>query len=296
MLHIRRARMYPQPRRMKRILTAIVLIGLVVSLVLFGKPWMITLLYAVVALLASLEFRDLSAAGSNPIPLWWTILGTAFFFFAVFYRPDDTIAIVSFCVLLLFTWNTFRTPLDRVLSETAAGLLMLLYIAFPLTLLPRMLARDNGTALLLFLFLCVWAGDSTALYIGKKFGKRKLAPTLSPNKTWAGAVGSLLGSVIFGMALIFGGDYLALHGSNFTKLHSSEPWWQSLLLAVLLNAAAQFGDLLESALKRGVNVKDSGRLLPGHGGILDRIDALLLAAPVLWYVLILRDAFWMGNF
>jgi phosphatidate cytidylyltransferase len=281
---------------MKRILTAVVLIAFVISLIFFGKPWMITLLAAIVAGLAALEFRGISAAGNSPIPLWWTLTAIAVFFLAVFYRPDDTITIVSFCVLLLFTWNTFRTPLDRVLPETAGGLLMLVYIAFPLTLLPRMLSQDNGIALLLFLFLCVWSGDIAALYIGKRFGERKLAPTLSPNKTWAGAVASVVASVVFGMALVFAGDWLANHGSSFTKLHTSEPWWQSLILAVILNLAAQFGDLLESGLKRGVNVKDSGKLLPGHGGILDRIDALLVAAPVLWFVVVLREAFSLGNF
>ena len=282
---------------MKRILTALVLIAAVVALVFFGKPWMITLLAAVVAGLAAYEFRQLSAAGGSPVPIWWTLAAVALFFLATFFRPQDTITSVSVAMLVLFTWNTFRAPLDRVLSETAAGLLILLYIAYPLTLLPRMLVEeDNGTALLLFLFLCVWSGDIAALYIGKRFGKRKLAPRLSPNKTWLGSVASLIGSVIFGMAVIFAGEWLSLHGSNFTKLHTSEPWWQSLILAVILNLAAQFGDLLESALKRGANVKDSGTMLPGHGGILDRIDALLLAAPVLWFALSIKEYFSLGSF
>jgi phosphatidate cytidylyltransferase len=282
---------------MKRILTAIVLIAFVISLVFFGKLWMITVLCALVAGLAAYEFRELAAAGGSPVPLWWTLGAVALFFLATFYRPQDTITSVSFAMLVLFTWNTFRTPLSRVLSETAAGLLVLLYIAYPLTLIPRMLGEEeNGTALLLFLFLCVWSGDIAALYIGRNFGRHKFAPRLSPNKTWEGAAASLVASVIFGMAVVFGGDYLSAHGSNFTRLHTSEPWWQSLILAVILNIAAQFGDLLESGLKRGVNIKDSGKMLPGHGGILDRIDALLLAAPVLWFVLSIKESFSLGSF
>ncbi|HTV08824.1 MAG TPA: phosphatidate cytidylyltransferase [Candidatus Aquilonibacter sp.] len=283
---------------MKRILTAIVLIVLVGLLIFFGKLWMVTLFAGLVALLAAIEFRQLSASSGNPIPLWWTLFAIAAFFLATFLRPQDTITAVVFATLLLFGWNTFRTPLARVLPETAAGLLLLIYIAFPLTLIPLIWNRDQGDGLVLviFLFLCVWSGDIAALYVGKRFGRHKLAPTLSPNKTWEGAVASVVASVIFGLALILYGDWLTVHGSSFARLHTNAPWWQFLLLAILLNAAAQFGDLLESALKRGANVKDSGTLLPGHGGVLDRIDALLLAAPVLWFVLVIREFFALGSF
>jgi phosphatidate cytidylyltransferase len=281
---------------MKRILTAIVLIALVIALVFFGKPWMITVFSAVVAGLAALEFRSLAATGDSPVPLWWTLGAIALFFLTTFLRPQDTIVAVAFATLVLFTWNALRSPLYRVLSETAAGLLMLVYIAYPLTLIPKIWSEVNGTALLLFLFLCVWSGDIAALYIGKRFGRHKLAPQLSPNKTWAGAIASVVASVVFGLGLVLGGDWLSLHGSSFTQLHTSEPWWQFLLLAILLNVAAQFGDLLESALKRGANVKDSGTLLPGHGGVLDRIDALLVAAPVFWFVLVIKEFFSVAGF
>ncbi len=288
---------------MKRVLTATVLIILVGLLVFLGKLWMVTLFAALVAALAAIEFRQLAAAGEqapqpagrpgqkNAIPLWWTLLAIALFFIATFKLPQDTITAVAFATLLLFTWNTFRTPLAHVLPETAAGLLLLIYIAFPLTLIPLIWNRDqgDGLVLILFLFLCVWSGDIAALYVGKRFGRRKLAPTLSPNKTWEGAIASVVASVIFGLALILYGNWLSLHG--FTRLHTNAPLWQWALLAILLNCAAQFGDLLESALKRGAGVKDSGTMLPGHGGILDRIDALLLAAPALWFVLVLREFF-----
>ena len=283
---------------MKRILTAIVLIVLVGLLIFLGKLWMVTLFAAVVAMLAALEFRQLSAAGGNPIPLWWTLFAIALFFLATFLRPQDTITAVVFSTLLLFAWNTFRTPLTRVLQETAAGPLLLIYIAYPLTLIPLIWNREQGDGLILvlFLFLCVWSGDIAALYIGKRFGRRKLATELSPNKTWEGAIASIVASVVIGVGLIFYGNWLTTHGSSFTRLHTNAPWWEWALLAVLLNAAAQFGDLLESALKRGAGVKDSGTLLPGHGGILDRIDALLLAAPALWFVLAIREFFALGSF
>ena len=281
---------------MKRILTATVLIVAVVALVLYGQPWMITIFSAIVACLAAYEYIQLAAAGGSPVPLWWMAASVALFFLIVYKFPQETISAVSAGTLVLFTWNAFTTPLSRVLGETAAGLFGLLYIAYPLTLIPRLWREEDGPALLLFLFLCVWAGDIAALYIGRRFGRHNLAPRLSPNKTWEGAIASVVASVAFGMALVALGEYLSFHNSNFTRLHTSEPWWQSLLLAIVLNVAAQLGDLLESALKRGANIKDSGTLLPGHGGILDRIDALLLAAPVLWFVLALKEFYSMGIF
>ncbi len=280
---------------MKRILTAVVLIACVLALIFFGKLWMVTLLAAIVAGLAASEFRTFAAAGGCPIPLWWSLCAVACYFLCVFFHPSDRLTVVAFLTLVLFAVAAFRTRLEHVLWQTSAGLLLVIYIAYPLALLPEILNQENGTALLLFLFLCVWSGDVAALYVGRRFGSHKFAPRLSPNKTWEGAIASLVASCIFGMGLVLLGDWFTQQNSSFTRLHTTERWWIFLLLAVLLNAAAQFGDLLESALKRGAGVKDSGSMLPGHGGVLDRIDALLVAAPVLWFIIALRDYFSLGS-
>lgn len=275
---------------MKRVLTGAVLIVLVMALIYFDIPWIITAFSALLALLAALEFRGITAQAQSPIPLPWTVVSIAALFANSAGGWLEPLALVAVLTLLLFTVNAFRSPLELVLPETGAGVLLLLYVAYPLTLIPRILAVEDGTALLLFLFLCVWCGDIAALYVGKAFGRRKLAPAISPNKTWEGTYASVAGSLLFGMGLVFLGDWFSAHNSTFTRLHTSWPWWSFALLAILLNVAAQIGDLAESALKRGVGVKDSGTLLPGHGGMLDRIDALLFAAPVLWFVLVLRAA------
>ena len=282
-------------RPMKRIVTAIVLITLVAALIFLGKLWMVSVMAALVAVLAGMEFRVFAGRGGCPIPLWWVISAVSLFFLAAFYRPMDTITVVAFVTLVLFAVAAFRTPLDRVVWQTAVGLLLLLYIAYPLTLISQILNEENGTALLLFLFICVWSGDIAALYVGKRYGRRKFSPRLSPNKTWEGAAASVVASCLFGMSLIMLGDWFTQQNSSFTRLHTSGPWWEFLILAAVLNAAAQFGDLLESALKRGAGIKDSGTMLPGHGGILDRIDALLVAAPVLWFVIVIRDYFSLGS-
>jgi phosphatidate cytidylyltransferase len=282
---------------MKRILTAIVLILAVFALFFYGQLWMITLFAALVAELAAYEYLQLANAGSSSrIPAWWMAAATAVLFLTTLptWPVDAQLPILSAVTIILFAWNGFVLPLDRVLPVTAQGLFGLIYIAYPLALVPLLWKQEDGIALVVFLMVCVWAGDIAALYIGKNFGKRKLAPRLSPNKTWEGTVASIVGSVLAAGLVILISDQLAAHGN--TSMHISEPVWQTLVLAAILNVAAQLGDLLESAIKRGAGVKDSGTMLPGHGGILDRIDALLLAAPVLWYILMIKDATGLGRF
>jgi phosphatidate cytidylyltransferase len=287
---------------MKRILTASVLILAVLALIFFGKLWMITLFSAIVAELAAYEFLQLAAKGAEAhnarlrIPIWWMAIGTALAFVVTLpnFPVESQLPVLSALTLVLFAWNGFRSPLIQVLPDTAQGLFGLIYIAYPLTLIPMLWKQEDGPALLVFLMVCVWAGDIAALYFGRAFGKRKLAPRLSPGKTWVGSIASIVGSMLAAGLVIAISNTLTARGN--TILHISEPLWQSLLLAAILNVAAQLGDLLESAIKRGAGVKDSGTMLPGHGGILDRIDALLLAAPVLWFVLLLKDYFGLGRF
>ena len=287
---------------MKRILTAVVLILFVFALIFFGKLWMITLAAAVVAELAAVEYLQLAAVGAEAnnarlrIPGWWMALGTALAFVVTLpnFPVEAQLPVLSALTLALFAWNGLRAPLFQVLPDTAQGLFGLIYIAYPLTLVPLMWKQEDGPALLLFLMVCVWCGDIAALYVGRAFGKRKLAPRLSPGKTIEGAIASVVGSVLAAMAVVLVSDALTARGNLI--LHIAQPLWQSMLLAVVLNIAAQAGDLLESAIKRGAGVKDSGTMLPGHGGILDRIDALLLAAPVLWYILLLKEYFRLGRF
>jgi phosphatidate cytidylyltransferase len=277
---------------MKRILTAIVLILIVVAIAVRGEPWLVSIVAALVAGLAAFEYRALAHTSTSDhetdiyIPVWWLYPSIALLFFFTLRLPDFELPVLTLLTFILLAWSGFRAPLKGVLLNTALGLFGLIYVAYPLTVIPLIKAHEDGTGLLIFLFACVWCGDIAALYVGRNLGRHKLS-TLSPNKTWEGSIASVAGSVGAGMTAYYLGTYLSERG--YTVLHIDIPAWQMVLLAIILNVAAQLGDLLESAIKRGANVKDSGTLLPGHGGILDRIDALLLAAPVLWYVLLLRD-------
>lgn len=281
---------------MKRVLTAALLIVVVVALIFFGHLWMLTLASCLVAELAAYEYVKLANASSGRVPVWWMTAAVALLFYFTNFRPlDSPLPVLSLLALTLLAWAAFGDDLERVLRDAALGLFGLMYIGYPLLLVPLIWSRPQGDGkpLILFLMVCVWSGDIAALYVGRSFGKHKLS-SLSPNKTWEGAIASVVGSVIAGLAVVFLGDFLSARGN--TVLHVLEPLWESALLAAIINIAAQLGDLLESAIKRGAGVKDSGSMLPGHGGILDRIDALLLAAPVLWVVLLLKDAFGLGRF
>jgi phosphatidate cytidylyltransferase len=287
---------------MKRILTAAVLILAVLALIFFGKLWMITLFSAIVAELAAYEYLKLAAVGAEShgaklrIPIWWMALGTMLAFIVTLpdFPLEAQLPVLSALTLALFAWNGFLSPLVQVLPDTAQGLFGLIWIAYPLTLIPLLWKQEDGPALLLFLMVCVWSGDTAALYVGRAFGKHKLAPRLSPGKTWEGSIASIAASILVAALVVYISDTLSARGN--TILHISEPLWQTLVLAAIVNIAAQLGDLLESAIKRGAGVKDSGTILPGHGGILDRIDALLLAAPILWFALLLKDNFGLGRF
>jgi phosphatidate cytidylyltransferase len=274
---------------MQRILTAIVLITAVV-LILFKAPLLVmTIAAALVAGLALYEYTGLANKLGAHIPIWFILPAAALLFWL---PPSHHMTLVTLLALALLAWGSFSTESARVLPNAAYGIFGLLWIAYPLALLPQM-RLELGPPMVLFLFVVVWSGDIAALYIGKNFGRHKLAPKLSPNKTWEGAIASVAGSVLFGMALVFGGNEFNSYTGN-TILSFLQPVGQLALLAVLVNIAAQIGDLVESAVKRGSNVKDSGTMLPGHGGMLDRIDALLLAAPVLWYALQIKS--YVGGF
>ena len=280
---------------MQRVLTALLLIAVVLLIVFKAPLWLAVLAAAVIAELALYEYLQLANASGASVLVWLPMVFAALLFVATFGLPTTLLMpVIGSLALVLFLVYGFHSPLPRVLPDTAFSVFGLLYVAYPVSLLPLFLTRENGIGLLLFLFATVWVGDIAALYIGRAFGRRKLAPRISPNKTWEGAVGSLFGSILAGAAVVEIAD--ALTARNIGTVHFPEPLWQWVVIAVLLNVAAQTGDLLESALKRGAGIKDSGGILPGHGGILDRVDALLLAAPALWYALLLKDYFAQSRF
>ncbi|MGA3134849.1 MAG: phosphatidate cytidylyltransferase [Terracidiphilus sp.] len=276
---------------MKRFLTALILIPLVLVLVFLGPgwQWLFTLAVAAVAALAGWEYLGLAERGGAKPPRVAVLVAILALFAGNFEYPDQTAPIFGGLSLGLLVYCTFRSSLEQVMADAAVSIFCLLYVGLTLIALPALHEESNGPSLLVFLMCVVWAGDIAALYIGSAWGRHKMAPKLSPNKTWEGALGALAASLLVTGGLL--GLATLLETWNSAKLSYPEDVWYWLGLAVVVNVSAQVGDLVESALKRSAGVKDSGNLLPGHGGVLDRIDALLLAAPVLWYAQVIHQWF-----
>jgi len=277
---------------MKRVLTAIVLIPLVLVLVFLPPAWqwLFTAATALVAALAGWEFLGLAQQkGAAPLRIA-VMIAVVTLFAANFEWPDQTASTLGILILALLVVCTFTSPIERALPDATAATFCLLYTGFTLISLPALRSQNNGPSLVVLLLCAVWAGDTAALYVGRPFGRHKLAPKLSPQKTWEGSIASVLGSMLAAGLLLAIASYLA-RWNSVALSYADEVWWYWLILAVIINIAAQVGDLAESALKRSAGVTDSGTLLPGHGGILDRVDAILLAAPALWYAQLIHQRF-----
>ncbi len=257
---------------MKRVITAAVLIPLVLLLLLWGSYLFVVVLSALVAGLAAWEYCSIADSHGSRIIRSLLLAAIAVVFAATFGNPHLILPAIGLCSAVLLIVYSFHAPIERVLPDTAFSVFGLLYCGLTLVTLPLVWAQPNGPWTLVYLFCVVWTGDVAALYIGRTFGRTKLAPSISPNKSWEGSAASLAGSLLIATALV-----------SLARAHFAGSLVSWLGLAVVLNVFAQVGDLVESAIKRGAGIKDSGAMLPGHGGILDRIDALLLAAPALWY-------------
>jgi phosphatidate cytidylyltransferase len=196
-------------------------------------------------------------------------------------------AIVPF----VFLTRAMRTAeLRSGYPAAAASVFAFTYVAMPMGMLVQLRQHAAGAIYLLYLLLVVWAGDIFAYFVGKSIGRHLMSPRISPKKTWEGAIASLLASVGVGWVLFHYALPLSSALLRWGLIQRRDGLFgleqpemgPVTLLTIALNVAAQLGDLVESLIKRGAGVKDSGAILPGHGGMLDRIDALLFAAPLLW--------------
>ncbi len=246
---------------MTRLLTSFVLIPVILWTVIRAPEWCFLAALCTVAAICYHEFSTITG-GSRSVLVAGLAAGLT-----LLLLPGAQFALVTLGALLAITVAMRSDDLSAALPQAATFVFGIVYVfgawqfAVPL--------RAASPHWLLFALGLNWAGDAAAYYVGRAIGLHKLAPRVSPKKSWEGSIASVAASVL--VAILY-----------FPRFLPHVPLWQAALLAVAANAAGQLGDLSESAIKRGAGVKDSGTLLPGHGGLLDRVDSSLFSIPVVY--------------
>ncbi len=259
----------------KRVLTSLAAGPLALAAVWLGNPWF-ALLVTLVVILACREFYGMTL-GTRDRGLGY--LGTAMALglaLTPLYPPGRPVLFTAATTLPL-AWLVLSTPKQAILSRWGLTLAGTLYIGWLLSHLIGL--RDLGSSgreWALLALLVTFSSDTTAFFGGRALGRHHLAPAISPGKTWEGGAAGLLGGIAAGILLTYLLALPLLLG-------------QAILLGALASIAGQMGDMAESMIKRGAGVKDSGGLLPGHGGILDRLDSVVFTSPVVYYLVV-----WLG--
>lgn len=255
-----------------RWISGIVFIPLFVLLVKYGGIHLYFFFLSIGILAAMREYFNMTAAKGYQLPkylgylLSWVILLSAYWGKSAL---ASLLTLTLSLIVLLLAQLLYKEELFLRLESAAITYFGLVYVAWLMTFLLLVRQLPLGQPLVFYLFLVTWANDTGAFYAGRTWGKRKLSPVISPNKTVEGALGGILLGV--------GASFLAKYWF-FSRLTLLE----CLYLGLLLGFCGQLGDLTESMLKRCTQVKDAGTAIPGHGGILDRVDSLLFTAPVLY--------------
>lgn len=257
-----------------RILTAIVGIPIIFICVYFGSLPFYILMF-VVSFFCVQEYLVISKK-YNPHTIIALILAVLFFIFLNFFKdfPVDKTAFSAISMLFVFfALEVFGKDTNLSIGRIAISFLGAFFI--PLALMHMVYIRNmsGGMQLMFFLFIVVWILDTAAYAFGKKFGKNKLAKNISPNKTVEGAIAAIIFAIITAIICrqIFMVKILSL--------------WQAAILGFAISIFGQFSDLAESLIKRDGNIKDSGNIIPGHGGFFDRFDSYIFAAPAVYYIL-----------
>lgn len=263
---------------LKRWLTSIVAVPVLSALILYGPMASFAALIAVVGAIATWEYFFIVFKGDksrifSPIPVWCALSGLSILVAAAFLRTDLLffLAWISFAGMAVLSMRGFSGSRGReILDLVARGVQFVIYIPMPLAALILLRGQHDGVAWIFFLAFIIFIGDAAAFYAGTYLGRHKLHPAISPGKTIEGAIGGLAANLV--VAMVFKTLFLPDLSSVII-----------LIFALLAGIAGQLGDLFESELKRTSQIKDSGHILPGHGGILDRIDALIFAAPLAYF-------------
>jgi phosphatidate cytidylyltransferase len=270
---------------LKRWLTSIIGIPILIVLIIKGSLPIFALFISLVMVISLWEYYYIVFGGSkqeiaSAIPLWGFLTGLLLIFSAYIgsFQLMLGVLLMNMIGAAMLSMPRFKNG-QEILSIVARQIQGVFYIPVTLSAIILLRSGSNGAAWVFFLLFIVFAGDAGAFYTGSYLGRHKLSPSISPGKTIEGSVGGIFSSLVVGY--LFKSFFLP-------DLHPVT----SVILIIIVNIAAQAGDLFESALKRAGKIKDSGSILPGHGGLLDRIDALLFAAPVIYFC----KEYWISGF
>ncbi len=257
----------------QRVLSSVVIVPIVFAAIWFGDPWF-TILLSVVALLAAVEFYSLPGRGKwHPLTVFGAIWAVFFVLNAHSRSPATTPMLVTSAVALSLLCSLLPTRRGEKAFVSWSWALAGMFYAGWLLSFWVLLMNSYGRDWVYLAIFSTFAVDTSAYFVGRAVGKHKMAPRVSPSKTWEGAVGGLAAGIaaVIVLALILGLDV---------------SYWKLALIGFLVSLSAQLGDLAESRLKRSTGVKESGTLIPGHGGILDRVDSVVFTGVVVYYCLI----------
>ena len=260
----------------QRIISALFLLPLLA--IVWFSDWAFAVLAGIVALLGLREFYNMVArSGGQPV-LFLGFIFTSLFIANAYFHPhfDYYYTALLFAVAVVFplAWFLLRFPREEAFINWAWMLAGILYMGWMLSYYVALRRLDQGAELVFLVLLSTFACDTAALFVGRAWGKHHMAPTISPGKTWEGAIGGFIAALAAAVVL-----YTLFDISNLDYTYT-------ILIGCLIGVFAQLGDLAESKLKRRAGVKDSGTLIPGHGGILDRIDSLVFTGIIAYYYVI----------
>ena len=259
----------------KRIITALWGIPLLITVIWFGEPW-VTILVALWGLLAAFEFYRMVAASKVSPLTYFGLIWTLLFILSPHCNYDTLIPLLlTSAVIISLIWLLLRPQKEGAFIGWAWTIGGILYIGWLLSYYVVLRGLDDGRNWVFLALFTTFASDTAAFFVGRALGKHRLAPRISPGKTWEGAIAGVFGAII--VSLLF---------TISTPLHLPLIHWQAILLGLLVSVFGQLGDLVESLFKRTMGVKESSKLIPGHGGFLDRIDSVVFAGVVVYYYVI----------
>jgi len=261
----------------KRVISAIVFVLLWIAILVIDNRWFDTVFVIVLSMMATYEYnRAFKGIGRKPIS-WISYLGcVSIIFCSGLIQPEYRIMLIKILLPLAligaFGFMIFSN-VKRSMSDLAITVLGLLYIPLTFAFMKLILGLEYGRFYILFVFCGAFISDTCAFLVGSKFGKTKLAPDISPNKTIEGSIGGIIG-------VLAAFTILAIVGKYSLDINVNIVYW--LFVGLVASVAGQFGDLTASAIKRYCKIKDFGNIMPGHGGILDRFDSLMFVAPIVY--------------